>query len=93
MYDGQDEQSQQNEQPDLGSLEVEELDSEISSSELREAIFSQKNGKICGLDQLCAELFKHSFDIISPFLLKYYPFVLEWRISKIVGRGYYSSDI
>ena len=70
MYGGQDEQSQQNEQPDLGSIEVEELDSEISSSELREAIFSQKNGKSCGLDHLCAELFKHSFDIISPFLLK-----------------------
>ena len=70
MYGGQDEQSQQNEQPDLGNIEVEELDSEISSSELREAIFSQKNGKKCGLDHLCAELFKHSFDIISPFLLK-----------------------
>ena len=54
----------------LGSIEVEELDSEISSSELREAIFSQKNGKSCGLDHLCAELFKHSFDITSPFLLK-----------------------
>ena len=45
MYGGQDEQAQQSEQPDLGSIEVEKIDSEISSSELREAIFSQKNGK------------------------------------------------
>ena len=51
---------------------MEELDSEVSSSELREAIFSQKNNKSSGLDHLCVELhlFKRSFDIISPILFK-----------------------
>ena len=34
--------------------------------------FSQKNNKSTGTDLLCAELFKSSFDILSPFLLKLY---------------------
>ena len=70
IYGGIDEQAQQNEQPDLGNNENDELDSEITDSELKEAVFSQKNGKSCGLDNLCTELFKNSYDIISPFLLK-----------------------
>ena len=70
IYGGIDEQAQQNEQQDLGNNENDELDSEITDSELKEAIFSQKNGKSCGLDNLCTELFKNSYDIISPFLLK-----------------------
>ena len=70
MYGGPDEQSQQTDQPDFGSNEDYELDSEISESEIKDAVFSQKNGKSCGLDNLCAEIFKTSYDIISPFLLK-----------------------
>ena len=69
IYGGPDEQSQQDEQPNLGNNEDQELDVEITISELKEAVFSQKNGKSCGLDNLCAEIFKNSFDIISPFLL------------------------
>ena len=57
IYGGIDEQAQQNEQPDLGNNENDELDSEITDSELKEAVFSQKNGKSCGLDNLCTELF------------------------------------
>ena len=47
----------------------EDLDREISENEIKCAIFSQKNNKSTGTDQLCSELFKASYDIISPFLL------------------------
>ena len=47
-------------------------DVDINIQELHTAIFSQKNNKSCGLDELSSELFKSSFDIISPFLLKLY---------------------
>ena len=46
------------------------LDGDISEFEIKKAIFAQKNNKSSGTDLLCAELFKSSFDIISPFLLK-----------------------
>lgn len=49
-----------------------ELDSDITENEIKNAVFSQKNNKSSGNDQLCVELFKASFDIISPFLLKLY---------------------
>ena len=49
-----------------------ELDAEITEAELKEAVFHQKNNKSPGIDNLNAELFKISLDIISPFLLKLY---------------------
>lgn len=49
-----------------------ELDAEITEAELKEAVFHQKNNKSPGIDNLSSELFKISFDIISPFLLKLY---------------------
>ena len=49
-----------------------DLDGEITETELKHAIFYQKNNKSSGTDHLCAELFKSSFNIISPFLLKLY---------------------
>ena len=49
-----------------------ELDSEKTDNELRNAIFHQKNNKSPGMDNLIAETFKISYDIISPFLLKLY---------------------
>ena len=42
IYDGQDQQAEQNDQPDFGNTENCELDAEITDSELKEAIFSQK---------------------------------------------------
>ena len=47
-----------------------DFDMDTSEIELKTAIFSQKNNKCTDTDRLCAELFKESFDIISPFLLK-----------------------
>lgn len=40
MYNGTDEQSQQIEQPNLGNYYGQEIDAEISNSELKEAVFS-----------------------------------------------------
>ena len=42
LYGGLDEQPQQTEQPDLGNNENDELDSEITDSELKEAVFFSK---------------------------------------------------
>jgi len=43
------------------------LDSEISDDEIRKAILSQNNNKNPGIDQLTADIFKCSIDIILPF--------------------------
>ena len=51
---------QQDQDHNLGNNENAELDSEISESEVRDAVFSQKNNKSCGIDFLNAELFKCS---------------------------------
>ena len=48
------------------------MDCDISEQALRKAVFSQKNNKSAGTDDLCSELFKGSFDIVSQFLLKLY---------------------
>ena len=69
VYGGTDEPSQQQE-PDLDSVTDSELDSEIIEAEIKNAVFSQKNNKSSGIDNLCAELFKCSYEIISPFLVK-----------------------
>ena len=65
-----------------------DLDMEISETELKTAIFSQKNNKSTGTDRLCAELFKDAFDIISPFLLKLYNrLFLNGECPRLWGEG------
>ena len=49
-----------------------ELDSEFTTLEIKEAVFSRNNSKSPGIDKLTAEVFKSSFDIISPFLTTFY---------------------
>ena len=51
------------------NLQNEYLDSKISENEIKCAVFSQKNNKSTGTGQLCADLFKAAYDIISQFLL------------------------
>ena len=81
MYGGSEEQTEQD-QPNLGTNTDPDLDSQISHAELKEAIFSQKNGKSCGIDNLPSELFKNSFDIVVPFSSCFLQsLVLKWRIS------------
>ena len=46
------------------------LDSAVLQSELKDVISSLKSDKSPGIDGLVAEIFKCSFDIISPLLLK-----------------------
>lgn len=48
------------------------FDTEITEDELRSAVFSQNNGKSPGLDELPAEIFKVSYNLISPILLTLY---------------------
>ena len=71
MYGGSEEQTEQD-QPNLGTNTDPDLDSQISHAELKDAIFSQKNGKSCGMDNLHSELFKNSFDIVVSFLLAFF---------------------
>ena len=47
-----------------------DLDADITLEELRKAVFHQKNKSACGLDTVCTEAIKASFDIVSSFLLK-----------------------
>ena len=58
--------------PEYPSIIHPELDAEITKKELRQAVFHQKNNKSPGLDDIKSEIFKISFDLISPFLLKLY---------------------
>ena len=46
-----------------------ELDCDISLDELKQATFHQKNNAAYGLDNVCAEAIKSSFDLISESLL------------------------
>ena len=55
-----------------GILNIQYIQSEITETELKNALFQQKNNKSPGIDLLSAEIFKISFDLISPFLLKLY---------------------
>ena len=48
------------------------LDSDIMFEELKKAIFSQNNNKSSGIDGLIAELYKHSFDSHSHFILEFF---------------------
>ena len=61
-----------------------ELDREIGYTELKDAVFSQNNGKSSGLDTLIAEVYKHSFAKISRVLLLLF--------NKIYDNGKYPSD-
>ena len=54
-----------------------ELDSEFTIHEIRNAVFSQNNSKSPGTDMLIAEICKSSFDIISDILLNFYNKILE----------------
>ena len=62
-----------NVEPDLNqNVYNEELDSEFTDSELRMAVFTQKNNKSPGIDNIPCEIIKAAYGFISPFLLKLY---------------------
>ena len=44
-----------------------DLDAAITLEELRKAVFHQKNKSACGLDTVCTEAIKASFDIVSSY--------------------------
>ena len=49
-----------------------ELNAEFTESELRKAVFKQKDNKSPGIDSISSEILKASYDTISPFLLSLY---------------------
>ena len=49
-----------------------DLDSNFTEMELRQAVFSQKDNKSPGLDCISSEILKTSYDVISPCLLYLY---------------------
>ena len=51
-------------------LHNKDLDVDISSEELKQAVFHQKNNSSYGLDNICTEAVKTSLNIISSCLLK-----------------------
>ena len=59
-----------NETPDNRLNFDDDLDAAITLEELKKAVFHQKNKSACGLDTVCTEAIKASFDIVSSFLLK-----------------------
>ena len=59
------------------SLYDRDLDEPFTIDEIKKAVFAQENSKSPGTDHLIAEVFKHSFDIISPFLTRLYNKIFE----------------
>ena len=49
-----------------------ELDFDFTESELRRAVFAQKDNKSPGIDSISSEILKASYDVISPSLLYLY---------------------
>lgn len=60
----------ENPEPEIPNILDENLDKEFTSTELRHAVFSQNNNKSPGTDYLPAEIFKSSYELIEPLLLK-----------------------
>lgn len=64
------------------------LDTEINETEIRNAIMSQNNNKCAGIDQIPAEIFKASIDIILPFMKSLYNHIfLNHEYPASWGRG------
>ena len=56
--------------PQHTDLEDPDLDCEITQEEVKSVIFSLKNAKSPGLDNLAAEVFKTTCDLVSPYMVK-----------------------
>ena len=54
------------------NMSANEFDIDFTESEIREAIFSQKDNKSPGIDNITSEILTASYDYISPFLLILY---------------------
>lgn len=65
---------------------------ETTESKIQTAVFAQNNGRSHGADLLIVEVFKYSYDIILPYLLKLYQTIIIrvmyfqfWKLSRRVG--------
>ena len=61
-------QNDYNENDFVHNESTDDLDSDFTETEIREAIFSQKDNKSPGIDSLTSEILKSSYEYISPFL-------------------------
>ena len=90
---GEDENSTGQEDRDLHvnpeQVVNEEVDAEISLTEIKKCSFCSKNNKSTGTDQICAEILKASFDIVSTFLFKLYNrLFLNAEYPRLWGEGF-----
>ena len=53
------------------------LDSQFTTNELKKVIFNLKSNKSPGIDGLIAEIFKSSYDILSPLLLRLFNVIFK----------------
>ena len=77
MFGDQTEMEENNEPNINMNITSEELDTHFTYTELRSAVFSQKNNKSPGVDNITSEIIKASYDLICPFLLKLYNHIYE----------------
>ena len=77
MFGDQTETEEHNEPNINMNITSEELDTQFTYTELRSAVFSQKNNKSPGVDNITSEIIKASYDLICPFLLKLYNHIYE----------------
>ena len=71
-----------------GGTDCPELDDEITVDEVKEALHNLKNSKAAGPDGLINEFYKHSSEVITPFLVRFFNhifdrgvFPTEWSLS------------
>lgn len=69
---GEQSHNDDNIEPELNQNYCKELDMEFTEAELRSAVFSQNNNNLPGIDNIPTEIFKASYEFISPFLLNLY---------------------
>ena len=77
MFGDQTEMEENNEPNINMNITSEELDTHFTYTELRSAVFSQKNNKSPGVDNITSEIIKASYDLVCPFLLKLYNHIYE----------------
>ena len=72
-----EEKNHQNTENKVDDIVDEDLDINFTSSEIKKAVFAQSNSKSPGNDKLISEIFKHIYDIISPFLLELFNTIFQ----------------
>ena len=70
MFLFENNESENQDNPQYDAISDEDLGAEITLEELKKAVFHQRNNSTNGLDNVCTEAIKSSFNITLSFLLK-----------------------